>query len=154
MCRWCYFSFIISGKKKLRSISSPKSFFKVSENLLPTLHKDRVNELDLDSSDLSVFEEARKGYFRHHSKLFYICVGVGQTPIFCHFWICWTSFPIKLKPLKFEVADDEPDRRQILYFCNLEAHHAQIFRKCYFWYLFHITTKLISWKSTLRLSCK
>ena len=27
-----------------------------------------------------------KGYFRHHSKLFYIKgIGVGQTPIFCHF---------------------------------------------------------------------
>jgi hypothetical protein len=27
-----------------------------------------------------------KGYFRHPSKLFYIKgIGVGQTPIFCHF---------------------------------------------------------------------
>ena len=31
--------------------------------------------------------------------------------------------------------------RQILYFCNLEAHQPQIFRKCYFFYLFHITEK-------------
>ena len=31
--------------------------------------------------------------------------------------------------------------RQILYFCNLEAHQPQIFRKCYFLYLFHITEK-------------
>ena len=76
----CYFN-----KKKLRSISSPKSFFKVSENLLPTLHKVRVNKLDLDSSDLSVLGEVRKGYFRYHSKLFYIKgIGVDQTPIFCH----------------------------------------------------------------------
>ena len=59
--------------------------FKMSENLLPTLHKDRVNKLDLDSSGLSVFREVRKGYFRHHSKLLYIKgIGVGQTPIFCH----------------------------------------------------------------------
>ena len=29
-----------------------------------------------------------------------------QTPTFCHFWICWwTSFPEKLKPLRFEVTD-------------------------------------------------
>jgi hypothetical protein len=31
--------------------------------------------------------------------------------------------------------------RQILYFCNLKAHHPQMFRKCYFLYLFHITEK-------------
>ena len=42
--------------------------------------------------------------------------------------------------------------RQILCFCNLEAHHPQIFRKCYFLYSFHITEEVFSWKSTLRLS--
>ena len=31
--------------------------------------------------------------------------------------------------------------RQILYFCNLKAQQNQIFRKCYFLYLFHITDK-------------
>jgi hypothetical protein len=44
--------------------------------------------------------------------------------------------------------------RQILYFCNLEARHSQIFRKCYFLYLFNITENTFFWKSTLRLSCR
>ena len=34
--------------------------------------------------------------------------------------------------------------RQILYICNLEAHHPQIFRKCYFLYSFHITEEVFS----------
>ena len=34
--------------------------------------------------------------------------------------------------------------RQILYFCNLEAHHPQIFRKYYFLNLFHITEEVFS----------
>ena len=39
-----------------------------------------------------------------------------------------------------------------LWFCNFEAHQPQIFRKCYFWSLFHIKEKLFFWKSTLRMS--
>ncbi len=48
-----------------------------------------------------------KGYFRHSSKLFYIKgIGVGQPPIFYHFWVCWwTLFPEKLRPLRLEVAE-------------------------------------------------
>ena len=36
----------------------------------------------------------------------------------------------------------------------LEAHHPQMFRKWYFWFWFHITEKVFSWKSNLRLSCR
>ena len=50
-----------------------------------------------------------KGYFRHPSKLFYIKgISFGQTPTFCHFWICWwTSFPENFRLQRYaEVAEN------------------------------------------------
>ena len=71
----------------------------------------------------------------------------------------WYEINIKSNiSCKFEVDEPQGYRitrgRQILYFCNLEAHHPQIFRKCYFLYLYNITEKTFFWKSTRRLSCR
>ena len=54
------------------------------------------------------------------------------------------AFPENLRLMSLEVTELQGGGirgRQILYFCNLEAHQPQIFRKCYFLYLFHITEK-------------
>ena len=109
--------------------------FKVSENLLPTLHKDRVNKLDLDSSGLSVFREVRKGYFRHHSKLLYIKgIGVGQTPFFCHFWIQDLSPPCNYVTSRLISLKFSGNVTFYIYFISQKKH--------------------FFWKSTLRLSCR
>ena len=97
--------------------------------ILPPLSSSNQNQFEFVFLELwFIWFGGGKGYFRHPSKLFCMKgIGVGQTPIFCHFWICgWTSFPEKLKP-SYKIC------------LPLGAQHPQIFRKCYFWYLFHIT---------------
>ena len=100
-----------SNRSKLVQID-PK-WFKLDQHWSTWFKSVQVgsNQINLDqisSNELwLIWLGGGKGYFRHPSKLFYIKgIGVGQTPIFCHFWICWwTSFPEKLRPLRFEVAE-------------------------------------------------
>ena len=45
------------------------------------------------------------------------------------------AFPENLRLMSLEVTELQGGGirgRQILYFCNLKAHHPQIFRECYF----------------------
>ena len=54
------------------------------------------------------------------------------------------AFPENLRLMSLEVTELQGGGtrgRQILYFCNLEAYQPEIFWKCYFLYLFHITEK-------------
>ena len=52
---------------------------------------------------------------------------------------------------------DEPGRRQILYLCNLEAHHPQILKTFDIYFIpqkKYLLEKVFTWKSNLRLSCR